>query len=115
VEAGREAVAEPRLRLGTAKFYADFQNLEEDNRFRLTRAGTVEDLSRQGIRLRGGQVLTFDIDDADDRSRPDELRVDGTVQYNEGEECWVVRVIWTTLRHASDERSPRIGQPAASE
>ena len=41
------------------KVYADFQNLDDENRLRLTCAGTTEDLRRQGISLRDGLVLTL--------------------------------------------------------
>jgi hypothetical protein len=85
------------------RVYADFQNLDDDNRLRLTCAGTAEDLARQGIELSEGRTLTFYMDDADDRGRPDELRVEGVVTRNEREGCWVAAVDWATVRHASEE------------
>jgi hypothetical protein len=87
------------------KVYADFQNLDDANRVRLTCAGTLEDLKHQGIQLEEGLVLTFYSDDADDQGRPDELRVEGEVHYDAGERCWVAVVDWSALRHASDEIS----------
>src|SRR5258707_1102022 len=65
--------------MATAKVYADFQNLDDFNRPRLTCAGTKEDLAREGIELREGLGLTLYMDDADDHRRPDELRVEGVV------------------------------------
>jgi hypothetical protein len=91
------------------KVYADFQNLDDFNRLKLTCAGTSEDLQRQGIQLRDGLVLTFYMDDADDQGRPDELRVEGTVLYNEAEHSWVAAVDWSAVRHASEESSPDQG------
>ena len=85
------------------RVYADFQNLDESNRLRLTCAGTLQDLERQGIRLKDGLILTFYTDDADDRGQPDELRAEGVVHYDEGGRCWVATIDWAALRHASDE------------
>ena len=70
------------------RIYADFQNLDDANRLRLTCAGTHEDLQRQGIQLRQGMVLLFYTDDADDDGRPDELQAEGVVEYDPTEECW---------------------------
>ena len=86
------------------RIYADFQNLDDFNRLRLTCAGTVQDLKRQGIQLQEGQVLTFYTDDADDQGQPDELRVEGVVHYDVEGQCWVAAVDWTAIRHASDEQ-----------
>ena len=85
------------------KVYADFHNLDDSNRLRLTCAGTQEDLTRQCIELHEGMVLTFYMDDADDRGEPDELRTEGVVHYDEEESTWVASVDWSAVRHASDE------------
>jgi hypothetical protein len=85
------------------KVYADFQNLDDFNRLRLTCAGTLEDLERQGLRLREGLVLTLYTDDADDLGRPDELRAEGVVHYDDDQRCWVAAIDWERLRHASDD------------
>ena len=87
------------------RIYADFQNLDDSNRLRLTCAGTVQDLRRHGLELQEGQVLTFYTDDADDQEQPDELRVEGVVHYDGAEQCWVAAVDWAGLRHASEEES----------
>jgi hypothetical protein len=85
------------------RVYADFQNLDDDHRLRLSCAGTRRDLERQGIELREGLALTLYTDDADDQGRPDELLADGRVTFNEAEGCWVAAVDWSALRHASEE------------
>ncbi|MFI5455472.1 MAG: hypothetical protein ACHRXM_08470 [Isosphaerales bacterium] len=85
------------------KVYADFQNLDDSNRLRLTCAGTIEDLARHRIELREGLVLTFYMDDADDQGEPDELRTEGVVHYDECECSWVASVDWSAIRHTSDE------------
>ena len=92
------------------RIYADFQNLDDNNRLRLTTAGTFEDLARNNIQLREGLKLTFYMDDADEQGRPDDLLADGTVQFNQEQECWVAAIDWSDLRHASDE--PAAPMPA---
>ncbi len=87
-----------------SRVYADFHNLDDQNRIRLTCAGTKDDLARLGIDLKDGMLITFYMDDADDAGRADELCVEGVVQYDESEACWVASVKWSAVRHASDER-----------
>lgn len=95
--------------MGTPRVYADFHNLDGHNRLRLTCAGTQQDLARQGIELREGLALTLYSDDADDHGQPDDLLIDGVVQYNAAERCWVAAVDWAALRHASEEAAPPDG------
>lgn len=95
--------------MANPKVYADFQNLDDFNRLRLTCAGTVEDLTRLGIELREGLALMCYMDDADDQGRPDELRAEGVVHFNETERCWVASIDWSALHHASEERGPEGG------
>jgi hypothetical protein len=98
------------------KIYADFQNLDDFNRLRLTCAGTQQDLERQSIELHEGLVLTFYMDDADDQGEPDELRTEGVVHYDERESIWVASVAWSSLRHASDGEEPRhSGKPGPTD
>jgi hypothetical protein len=92
-----------RKQMSTAKVYADFQNLDDFNRVRLTCAGTLEDLANQGIELKEGLSLTLYTDDADDKGKPDELLVEGTTEYNKDEQCWVASIDWSAIRRASDE------------
>jgi hypothetical protein len=89
--------------MSVQRVYADFQNLDDCNRLRLTCAGTIADLKRQSIELREGLVLTFYMDDADDQGDPDELRTEGVVHYDEKDGSWVASVDWSALRHASEE------------
>jgi hypothetical protein len=99
------------------KIYADFQNLDDSNRLRLTCAGTAEDLQCHSLELQEGQVLTFYTDDANEQGQPDELRVEGVVHYDETEQCWVAAVDWSGIRHASEEETQDVrsadtsGQP----
>src|SRR3954451_25191672 len=96
------------------KVYADFQNLDDENRLRLTCAGTTKDLQRQGIQLRDGLVLTFCTDDADDAGNPDEMRVEGRVHYDAEQQCWVAIVDWSALRHASEVDGARVNDAVSS-
>jgi len=97
---------------GPQLIYADFNNLEDPKRLKLTCAGTFSDLKKYGIDLRDGLPLTFYMDDADDEGRSDKLLVDGTVQYNQADGSWVGVVDWDTMRHESDEQSNAAGGTA---
>lgn len=98
--------------MAAPRIYADFQNLDDHNRLRLTCSGTLQDLERGGLQLREGLALTFYTDDADDQGQPDELRVDGVVHYDAESRCWVAAVDWNALRHASDGDTRNGEQPA---
>ena len=54
------------------RIFADFHNADEQGRLRLNCVGTIEDLSRQNIKLEDGQLLAL---------YDEELEVDGVVQY----------------------------------
>jgi hypothetical protein len=97
--------------MAAPRIYADFQNLDDENRLRLTCAGTLEDLQREGIQLREGLALLLYTDDGDAQGNPDELRADGVVHYNEAEKCWVAAIDWSALRHASEEAAVNGDQP----
>ena len=85
------------------RVYADFQNLDDENRLRLTCAGTRRDLERQALELSEGMALTLYSDDATDDGQADELLADGVVQFNQAENCWVAAIDWQAIRHASAE------------
>jgi hypothetical protein len=89
--------------MATPRVYADFQNLDDLNRLRLTSAGTHDDLARHGIVLREGLVLTFYTDDADAAGRPDELQIEGRIHFDVDCKCWVASVDWAAIHHASEE------------
>jgi hypothetical protein len=85
------------------RVYADFQNIDDANRLRLTCTGTRQDLAHHGIQLHEGLVLTFYSDDADEQGQSDELRVEGRVHYDLEGRCWVASIDWAAIRHASEE------------
>jgi hypothetical protein len=87
-----------------SRIYADFQNLDDQNRIRLNTVGTREDLGRAGLELSEGLRISLYTDDADDDGHPDDLLAEGTVEFNAEEECWVAAVDWKRLAHASEVR-----------
>jgi hypothetical protein len=96
--------------MAAPRVYADFQNLDDENRLRLNCAGTLEDLKRHGIELREGLVLTLYSDDGDEQGNPDQLLAEGVVHYNDDEKCWVAAIDWRNVRHASDETPSAAGK-----
>ena len=72
--------------------YADFQNLDDENRLRLTCAGTRRDIEQQGIELREGMVLTLYTDDATDDGQPSAILARGIIHFNQAENCWVAEI-----------------------
>jgi hypothetical protein len=75
------------------KIFADFHNADEQGRLRLNCVGTIEDLSRQNIKLQDGQLLAF---------CDEELEVDGVVQYSEEENLWVAAIDWKQIKQVED-------------
>ncbi len=83
------------------RIYADFQNLDDEQRIRLTTAGSVRDLALLPPVAEGDELHLY-TDDADDEGHPDPLFVDGVAERSP-DGNWVVRVNWSTVRNASDE------------
>ncbi len=75
------------------RIFADFHNADEQGRLRLNCVGTIEDLSRQNIKLQDGQLLAL---------YDEELEVDGVVQYSEEESLWVAVIDWKQIRQVED-------------
>ena len=75
------------------RIFADFHNADEQGRLRLNRVGTIEDLSRQNIKLEDGQLLAL---------YDEELEVDGVVQYSQEESLWVAVIDWKQIRQVED-------------
>jgi hypothetical protein len=96
--------AKYNILMAHSRVYADFQNLDDENRLRLTCAGTHRDLEQQALELREGLVLTLYTDDATDDGQSDEILADAVVHFNHAENCWVAAIDWQAIRHASTER-----------
>ena len=72
-----------------ASVFADFMNADPLGRVRLNTIGTIEDLSRLGLRLADGVRLTV---------HDDELEADGVVRYSADEHLWVAEIDWNAIR-----------------
>ena len=75
------------------RIFADFHNADEQGRLRLNCVGTIEDLSRQNIKLEDGQLLAL---------YDEELEVDGVVQYSKEESLWVAAIDWKQIKQVED-------------
>jgi len=73
-----------------ARVFADFHNADPQGRLRLNCIGTLEDLARQQITLRDGQLLTL---------YSEELEADGLVRHSVEENVWVALIDWNAIRH----------------
>ena len=74
------------------RIFADFHNADEQSRLRLNCVGTIEDLSRQNIKLQNGQLLTL---------YSEELEVDGKAR-------WRSLLKSLPYQKKSDRTSPQI-------
>jgi hypothetical protein len=92
--------------MNKTQIYADYLKTDNDGRLTLICYGTARDLERHGIVLEEGLALTFYMDDGDDEGNPDDLLVDGIVEYNEELKQWVAVIDQATFRHASEEGMP---------
>ena len=86
------------------RIYADFNKQDSDGRLVLTCAGTYRDLRHAGLVLKDGLELVFYADDADEQGKPDDLEVEGVVQFDDKTKRWVGVFDPRNLRHASDRR-----------
>jgi hypothetical protein len=82
------------------RIYADFQNLDDENRIRLTTAGSRRDLEARAVSA--GEHVGLYCDDTDDQGNFDPLLAESIVEAGSGSEL-VARVDWATTRHASYE------------
>lgn len=89
--------------MGSPRVYADFQKVDDDGRLILTCRGTAIDLARHGVVLSEGLRLTLYVDDAGADGQPDDLIVEGVVEYDRAAGHWTARIDWNAIRHASDE------------
>jgi hypothetical protein len=89
------------------RIYADYLKTDDAGRLILVCYGTDHDLARHGVVLETGLALTFYMDDADNAGNPDDLLVDGVVEYDEEQKHWVAVIDEETFRHASEEGAAR--------
>jgi hypothetical protein len=69
--------------------FADFMNADTQGRVRLNCIGTIEDLSRLGVRLVDGlRIVVTD----------QELEADAEVMFSPDEHIWVAKIDWNAIR-----------------
>jgi len=66
------------------RIFADFNNADKENRFRLNTTGSINDLRNQNITLVPGIKILLDNDEG--------LTFVGIVEFSEDEQIWVARV-----------------------
>ncbi|MBI2807072.1 MAG: hypothetical protein HYX68_18995 [Planctomycetes bacterium] len=96
------------------EIYGDFNNLDSQNRIRLTTLGSIQDIARLGLHLKDGLALTVAMDDADDAGNPDDLMADAVVRYNEKEKCWVAQIDWSKVQNRSERAESKNGELRAA-
>jgi hypothetical protein len=84
--------------MSSPKVVVDFNNADAKGRVRLDCEGTLRDLARQKIQLSDGMFLTLFQDDADANGHPQQLVVDGSVEYSDEEKCWVAAIDWDAIQ-----------------
>ncbi len=82
--------------------YADYHKTDDEGRLVLVCHGTIKDMQKHGLTFKEGLALTFYMDDADDFGRPDDLLVDGVVNYDSTSGHWVATIDRDTFRHQSE-------------
>lgn len=91
------------------RVFADFLNADLEGRIRLNCLGTTQDLAKKQLSLHPGLLLTLYADDSDAEGNPDELEVNGVVEYSQAEQCWVACVDWSAVRNKSDTQPSDAG------
>jgi hypothetical protein len=71
------------------RIFADFHNADPLGRLRLNCAGTIRDLSEQGVRLSDGLGLDLYGED---------LEVEGQARFSAEEHGWVAVIDWEAIR-----------------
>ncbi|MBI1762689.1 MAG: hypothetical protein HYR56_14740 [Acidobacteria bacterium] len=84
------------------RIYADFHKIDDTGRLVLCCYGTKRDLAKHQLELRDGLTLTFYMDDGDEHGNPDNLIVQGVVQFNKLTNEWVAEIDWEQMRHESE-------------
>jgi hypothetical protein len=81
--------------MGKPSIYADFNNADPQGCLRLNCIGTIQDLSRQGVRLREGLELTL---------HDEGLEAEGEAHFSSEEQVWVARIDWRKIRQQRAEK-----------
>ena len=93
------------MSLKSPKIYADFGKYDSFSRLILVCLGTWNDLAKHELKFECGREYTFYMDsDVDEFGNPDDLLVDGIVDFDTKHNRWVAVIDKTTYRHESEER-----------
>ncbi len=100
--------------MSRVRVYHDFNRLEGDppNEGNIRRTvcallvcrGTADDLSRLGIELHDGMLVTLYEPDADTAGNPDCLEVDAVIRRDQSGRYWVGEFDFAALCYASENR-----------
>lgn len=88
--------------------YADFMKASYSGGLKLVCHGTFRDLAKHGLELSEGMKLTFYNEDEDADGNRDDLVVEGIVEFDHQENCWVAKIDFDEIKNISqltaDER-----------
>ena len=88
--------------------YTDFNEIDDEERLILTLSKTLNDLTENNITLKEGLKLILYTDDSDTYGIPDELIVEGVVEYDAVNERWTARIDWDEIKRVSHLSSEEI-------
>ena len=83
------------------RIFSDFQKLDDNGRLILSIRGAARDLASLES-PKTGQTVIFYSPDINDADQPDDLEVEGTLEFDEEHNCWLGNYDPGGFRHASD-------------
>ena len=89
------------------RIFVDFMKTDDKRRLLLTTVGTRQDLTKYGIELRDGLVLSVYSDDLDAKGNRDDLIADGIVRFDAEQQRWVLEIDWKAEIRLTVDRSAR--------
>jgi hypothetical protein len=84
------------------RVFADFQKLDDLGRAVLTTTASLRDLDAIEGGPREGLAVALYADDQTEAGEPDELQVDGVLEFDSEQRCWAGRFDSACFRHVSD-------------
>jgi hypothetical protein len=87
--------------MGRPLIYADFMKVSKSGRLKLVCLGTVRDMSKHGLEFSEGMKLTFYNEDEDSNGNSDDLVVEGIVEFDGSDDCWIARIDWDEIKNIS--------------
>lgn len=84
------------------RIYADFIKKDQKGRLLLVSLGSLEDIKAHALTIADRHEVVFYSDDADATGRPDDLEVDGIVEWDQERGHWVGMFDPNAFRHHSE-------------